>query len=269
MSRPDANSIAARRSSGDDVVDHVLGAILAAFGALLRNMPCAPLSANPRGRMDLRAFGYAGSVALLACPFCREMFEKGEAKACPVCGMALTKFENLPPSHDAMHDEGGVPLTPEFETLPWRYLGRGKGVVTVFALVGLVLFFLPWVRPTLPYIDAKSAYQLAHERIGWLWATFAAWVVLVPTVMSRRTIVQLRGARVAAAFLSAIPAVAITILLAKPPHGGRIPVRYTWDWPMFATLGLSLGAIVLSARLGGRVDDIKVGRGTSKGQPVH
>jgi len=206
---------------------------------------------------------------LLACPFCREMFEEGEAKACPVCGMELTKFEKLPPSLDAIHDEGGVPLAPELELLPLAYLGRGKGPLVVLAMLGVVLFFLPWVRLTLPYIDAKSGFDLAHQRIGWLWASFVGWTVLIPTVLSRRNIAQLRGARVAAAFLAAIPAVAVTILLSKPPHGGIVPVRYTWDWPIYAMLAVSLTAIVFAVRLGGHADDIKVARGTSQGQHLH
>jgi len=213
--------------------------------------------------------GYRKRVGLLACPFCREMFEEGEAKACPVCGMELTKFEKLPLSHDALSDEAGVPTAPELEPMPLTYLGRSKGPLAVIALAGLALFFLPWVQMTMPYIAAKSGFDLAHERIGWLWACFAAWVVLVPTVLSRRSIHQMRGARVAAAFLSAIPGLAVGILLAKPPHGTIVRVTYTFDWPMYAMLGLSLVAIVLSFRLGGTVDDIKVTRGTSKGQPVH
>jgi hypothetical protein len=219
--------------------------------------------------MNLRSFGYPERVGLLACPFCREMFEEGEAKTCPVCGMELTQFEKLPPSLDAIHDEGGVPLTPELEVLPWTDLRRGKGVLVVLAVAGIVLFFLPWVQLTLPYIDSKSGFDLAHQRIGWLWASFVGWTVLIPTVLSRRNIIQLRGARVAAAFLAAIPAVAVTILLSKPPHGGIVPVRYTWDWPIYAMLGVSLVAIAVAVRLGGRVDDIKVARGTSKGQHVH
>jgi hypothetical protein len=206
---------------------------------------------------------------LLACPFCREMFEEGEAKTCPVCGMELTKFEKLPVSLDAIHDEGGVPLAPEHELMPWTYLGRGKGPLVVLGVIGAVLFFLPWVQLTLPYIDTKSGFDLAHQRIGWLWAALVGWTVLIPTVLCRRTITQLRGARVAAAFLSAIPAVAVTILLAKPPRGGLVPVRYTWDWPIYAMLGVSRVAIAFAVRLGGRADDIKVARGTSKGQHVH
>lgn len=212
--------------------------------------------------------GYRKRVGLLACPFCREMFEEGEAKACPVCGMELTKFEKLPLSHDAL-DEAGVPTAPEYESLPLTYLGRGKGPIAAFALVGLVLFFLPWVQMTMPYIATKTGFDLAHERIGWLWACFAAWVVLVPTVLSRRSIIQMRGARVAAGFLSAIPGVAITILLAKPPHGSIIPVKFTFDWPMYAMLGVSIVSLLLSFRLGGSMEDIKVNRGTSKGQAVH
>ncbi len=220
-------------------------------------------------RAGLPSFRYARRVALLACPFCRELFEEGEAKACPVCQMPLAQLHKLPPSIDALHDEAGVPTAPELEPLPLGYLGRGKGPLAVLGVLGLAFFFLPWVRLTMPYIDAKSAFDLAHERIGWLWACCAAWVVLVPTVLSRRSIVQMRGARVAAAFLSAIPAVAIGILLAKPPRGGVIPVRYTWDWPMWATLAVSLVAILVSFRLGGSLDVIDVKRGSSKGQPLH
>jgi hypothetical protein len=220
-------------------------------------------------RSSLARFGYARRVGLLACPFCREMFEEGEAQACPVCQMPLAKLHKLPPSIDALHDEAGVPTAPELEPLPLTYLGRGKGPLAALALLGLAFFFLPWVRLTMPYIDAKSAFDLAHERIGWLWACCAAWVVLVPTVLSRRSIVQMRGARVAAAFLSAIPAVAIGVLLARPPRGSLIPVRFTWDWPMWATLAVSLLAVLLSIRLGGSLQVIDVKQGSSKGQALH
>jgi hypothetical protein len=219
--------------------------------------------------MTASSVRYARHVALLACPFCREMFEEGEAKACPVCGMELAMLHKLPPSIDAMHDEAGVPTAPELEVLPWSYLGRGKGPLVVIGVLGVVLFFLPWVRLTLPYIEAKSGFDLAHQRIGWLWAAFVAWTVLIPTVLSRRTIAHMRGARVAAAFLSAIPAVSVGILLARPPRGSLVPVRYAWDWPIYGVLVVSFVGLVLALRLGGRADDIKVERGSSKGQPVH
>ena len=93
--------------------------------------------------------------------------------------------------------------------------------------------------------------------------------VLVPTVLSRRTIWQLRGARVAAAFLSAVPLVTTMILWMKPPHGGLIPVKFEYGFAFFATMVLSAIAIVLSVGLGGKIEDIKVVRGTSKGEVLH
>lgn len=212
-------------------------------------------------------FGYAGRVALLACPFCREMFEEGEARACPVCGMALKAFDKLPPSHDAHAD--GVPLMPETEKLPWTHLGRGKAPLLLAAALGIGLFFLPWIRMHLPYELTLSAYDLSRHRLGWLWAVCVAWIVLVPTVLSRRTIVQMRGARVAAAFLSAIPTISCAILLLRPPRGSYFTVHFVYAWPLWATLALSISATVLALRLGGRPDDIKVSRGTSKGQTLH
>jgi hypothetical protein len=95
-------------------------------------------------------------------------------------------------------------------------------------------------------------------------------VVLVPTVLSRRTIAQLRGARVAAAFLSAMPATSVAILLLRQPHGAHgVPLRFTFEWPMYGALAVSLAALVFAVRLGGRVDLIQLRRGTSQGQIVH
>ncbi len=210
---------------------------------------------------------YSPAVSLVACPFCREMFEEGEATSCPLCGVALTAFEKLPPSHDATED--GIPVAPEHEPLATTYMGRGKGPIAALAAVGLALFFLPWVQITLPDIASLSGFDLAR-RIGWVWGAAVAWVVLVPTVVSRRSIAQLRGARVAAVFLAAMPAVTALVLLARPPHGtGLVPVRFTFDWPLYATMAVSLAASFVAVTLGGRVDDIRVTRGSSTGQMMH
>ena len=76
--------------------------------------------------------------------------------------------------------------------------------------------------------------------------------------------------RRAAAFLAAIPAVSTGLLLAFPPKGVRgVPVHFTWGWSFWATLAVSLAAIVLATRLGGRADDIRVARGSSAGQALH
>lgn len=206
-------------------------------------------------------------MALLACPFCREMFEEGERAKCPVCGVALVAFEKLAPSHEA--DSDALPVEPEHELLPATYLGRGRGLLAALGFAGLVAFFLPWVELTMPDVLALSGFALA-QRLGWAWGAGVAWFILVPTVLSRRTIFQMRGARVAAAFLAAVPGTTVAVLLARPPHGAHgVPVHFTFGPALYATLGLSVVALVVAILLGGRADDIRVRSGSSAGQLVH
>ncbi len=207
-------------------------------------------------------------MALLACPFCRELFQEGERAKCPVCGVALVAFEKLGPSHE-VQSEDGLPVEPEHELLPARYLGRGRGLLVALGLAGLVAFFLPWVELTMPDVLALSGFALA-QRLGWAWGAGVAWFILVPTVLSRRSIFQLRGARVAAAFLAAVPGTTVAVLLARPPHGAHgVPVHFTFGAGLYATLGLSIAALGAAMLLGGRADDIRVRRGSSAGQLVH
>jgi hypothetical protein len=196
------------------------------------------------------------------------MFERDERQTCPHCEVPLASFEKLPPSYDATLEDDGIPVEPQHEPLRMTDMRRGKGATTILALAGLALFFAPWVRVTLPDEAVFSGFDLAR-RLGWSWAACCAWVVLVPTVLSRESIAQLRGARVIATFLAAIPAVTVAILLARTPHRDLVPVRFAWMWPMYATLLVSAAATLVSLRLGGRIDDVKVTRGSSRGQILH
>jgi hypothetical protein len=210
-------------------------------------------------------------VNLVACPFCHELFTKGEADVCPACGLLLTDMTKLPLSDDARaEDDFGIPTQPHLETLPISYIGRGKGILLVASLLGMIAFFGPWVNQTSPEIAIRSGGDLAR-RIGWIWGAFVGWLVLFPTVLSRRSIDKMRGARVAAAFLCAVPAVTASILWLRPPRGGRIPLRFDWGWGLYATLALGLVATVVAARFGGRVDDIRVTRGrvAGSGEALH
>jgi hypothetical protein len=207
-------------------------------------------------------------MSLLACPFCREMFGRGERTTCPVCGVDLVAFEKLPASAEALQEDGAPP-DPLAEVLPRAYLGRGRGLLVALATLGLVAFFLPWVNVTLPDIFSLSGFALAR-RLGWAWGSGVAWFILIPTILSRRTIQHLRGARLAASFLAAVPATTVAILVARPPHGSHgVPLRFTFGLGLYSTLALSLVAIAAGALLGGRADDIRVRRGSSAGQLVH
>jgi hypothetical protein len=208
-----------------------------------------------------------GVLGIVACPFCREMFDETEAESCPVCGMNLAPLKDLPPSHDAMADEPFL-NSPAEEPLPASYMGRGKGAIGLFALAGIILFFLPWIHVSLPDRFDMSGFDLA-KKLGWSWGAAVAWVVLLPTVLSRRSIVKMRGARVAAATLAAVPAFTVAIFLLKPPHSSLVPIHIDYAPSIWLTLILSVATTLVSLRLGGRIDDIPVPRGSSAGETLH
>ncbi|WP_235879841.1 hypothetical protein [Polyangium aurulentum] len=189
---------------------------------------------------------------LVACPFCREMFEAGEARTCPECGLALQDVTKLPPSRD----EDDEPVPPHMETLPWAYLGRWRGVLVALAVLGLVAFFLPWMRETAPEIREMSGFAFAR-RLSWMWAPGVAWFVMLPLVLTRRSIHAMRGARFAVGLLALIVIMTVALRVARVPESSRIrPVRFEWAYGLHATFVLGLAALVAAVRFGGRVDDV-------------
>ena len=190
---------------------------------------------------------------------------------CPACGLTLTDLSKLPMSHDAMaEDDFGIPMQPHLETLPWFEVRRGRGVLLAGAVLGFVAFFAPWVNMTSPEIHLLSGADLA-KRSGWIWGAGVAWFILFPMTLTRRSIDQMRGARVAAAFLSAVPVLTVSILWLMPPHTRYVPIRFDWAWGLYATLILGLVATFAAVRFGGRIDDIKVARGVvaGRGETLH
>jgi hypothetical protein len=200
------------------------------------------------------------------------MFAQGEAEVCPACGLALTDMARLPPSHDAAaeEDDFGIPVQPHLEPLPLAYMRRGKGILAAAAILGFVAFFAPWVNMTSPETHVLSGADLAR-RSGWIWGAAVGWFVLLPMVVTRRSIDQMRGARVAAAFLSAVPAVTTSILWLMPPHSRYVPIRFDWGWGLYANWLFGVLAVLVSIRFGGRIDDIRVSRGNLRkaGETLH
>jgi hypothetical protein len=196
------------------------------------------------------------------------MFAQSEHEACPVCGVALVALEKVPASDEVL-SEDGTPRQPQWEPLPATYFRRGRGALSVLAVAGLAAFFGPWVNLTMPDVVSYSGFDIAH-RLGWAWAAGVAWFILLPTVLSRRSIMQMRGARVAASFLAAVPGTAASLLLARPPHGAHgVPLRFTFAWGLYTTLAVSAVAVAVALVFGGRIDDIRVKHGSSAGQMVH
>ena len=207
-------------------------------------------------------------MGLVACPFCRELFEKSEATQCPVCGIELSALGKLPLSHDAAAEEP-VPTLPEQEILPFTYWGRNRGALALVAVLGIVCFFLPWIRESHPEEHLFSGFFLARK-LGWSWAPLMSWMVLLPVVLSRRSIFKMQGARAAAFLMSLFPAATVLMLYFKPrPSWVYLTVRYEFLPAFWVTLALSVVAVVLSLRFGGssRVITTQVASPSAKRDP--
>jgi hypothetical protein len=190
-------------------------------------------------------------AALLACPFCRTLYRRGEGTQCNICGVALMPFERLPPSADALAEEPLVPVLPEDETLPWSYWRRGRGALLLLSALGIVFFFTPWVRIALPESTLRSGFELARGRAGWLWGGVTGWLVLLPLVWTRRTIYKLRGIRPIAVAFSAMTLGEIALMAAMPPRARYVPVEIHWAFGFYASALVSLVATGVSILLGG------------------
>lgn len=192
-------------------------------------------------------------AALLACPFCRTLYRRGEGTTCSVCGVKLVPFERLPPSADALAEDEPPPepTLPEDVVRPWNAFDRGRGALLVLAAAGIALFFAPWVELTMPESEIRSGFALARGRAGFLWGGASAFFVLIPLVWTRRTIAALRGVRPITAVFSLMTLGEVLMLVWLPPQPGRVPLEFHWAWGLAASGAVSFVAFLISLRLGG------------------
>lgn len=207
---------------------------------------------------------------LIACPFCRQMFELGEARACPECGLQLEDITKLPPAAASLDDDEPVEeVPPHLEVLPWSYLGRGRGALALIALLGLGAFFLPWMQETAPELREWTGLRFA-ERLSWMWAPFVSWFVLVPLVLSRRSIHAMRGARFAVGMMALIVVMTVIMRVAVVPQSSRfMPVRFEWSYGLWLTLFLGVFALIFALRFGGSIVDLPSSRARRGHETMH
>ncbi len=205
------------------------------------------------------SLGYSGVMAALrACPFCRKLFTSGEAATCPDCDVALVAMSQLPPSLDALEEDAelGQVTFPENQPLPTLYMGRGRGALLALSALGLFAFFLPWVELTAPESVVYSAFDLARGRAGFLWGGATAWLVMIPLVITRRTIARMRGVRIVTVMFAAMTFTEAMMLWLMPPHRGVTPLELHFRYGLFVSGALSLVGVAVATRFGGSLDNL-------------
>jgi hypothetical protein len=199
---------------------------------------------------------------IFACPFCREMWQSDEnVEKCPHCDVQLVPLHQLPPSAETILEQEaeleGTP--PELRQRSWFDLSRGRGLVILIAIFGLVGFFQPWFILRKPELVALSGYHIARHFAGWVWAGAVGWFILIAVVVTRRTIAGLRGVRVISAFFASLTLAEILILAnVTPTSKVRVPIEFGWSyglwWSALASSFGFLAAIGLGGALPRRAD---------------
>lgn len=176
---------------------------------------------------------------------------------CADCGVGLVPMHSLPPPAEQDPEDAEPPVLPEDQLLPWSYMGRGRGLLLLLCVAGLCAFFTPWVEVIRPELSLRSGFDLARGRAGWLWGGAAAYFVLIPFVLTRRTIARMRGVRLVTVMLTALTALEVGMLLLLPPRGrGLVPVHIEWRWGLYVSLGVSVVAAIAATRFGGSLPEL-------------
>jgi hypothetical protein len=168
-----------------------------------------------------------------------------------------------------MLEDPPEPIPPHMETLPWTFVGRNRLLLVAIALIGLACFFAPWVNETAPEIRDLSGFWFARK-LAWMWAPGVAFFVMVPLVVTRRSIFKMRGARVAVGFLAAIVLVTVAIRIGFTPRPSPLrPVRFEWAWGLYATGAAGLAALVAALGFGGKLDDVPTNERAPRDATLH
>lgn len=188
-------------------------------------------------------------MALVACPFCRELFGKDEAERCPHCDILLVPLASLPPSAEALAEE------PEASPLDRRFgfffVGGGRGLGLGLNVLGFVLFLAPWFFLERPDAIGLSGFDLARGNAPWLLGGALGFALNVPLLLSRRTYWELSSVRGIAVTFALMTACEVIVLVAKPPlETSYFRAHLSYGFGLWASLGTSLAAAFACFRLG-------------------
>lgn len=198
---------------------------------------------------------------LLSCPFCRELFTEEEGPACPECELPLVPLHALPLSMDGQAEVAearGSVDPPEDQRLPAWYLGRGRGMSALLGATGLGLFFAPWVELARPNSVTLSGHDLATTNAPWLFGGAIGFFLLIPLVLSRRSVAEMVGVRVISAFFPLLTLGEAAMLLLNPPSShSYFSSGLEYCWGLYLSGAVAAVAVFVGARLGGSLKDFR------------
>jgi hypothetical protein len=194
---------------------------------------------------------------LLCCPFCRDLYTKDDAiERCPDCGVDLVPFYEVAPSPESRLEQDALleQTPPEWRRLAFWDFRRGRGLLPLLALLGLISYALPWFSQSLPETRVLTGYQLARQHVGWLWGGAIGWFILIPLVVSRRSIAAMRGVRMIAAVFASLTATEVLVFVnITSSRQNQVAVQFAWEWGIWISCFVSALGTCIAAMLGGPI----------------
>ena len=140
----------------------------------------------------------------------------------------------------------------------------------LLALVGIGAFFGPWLHQRSPEILDLSGFEFARI-LPWLWAAGVAWPVMLLLVVSRRSVRQMRGSRVAVIFLATMVVSTVAMRLIVPPAQPHkwVALRFEYGWGLYMTGLLGAAALVVAFFFGGPIDDMPTKQKRDRDETLH
>jgi len=194
---------------------------------------------------------------LLCCPFCRDLYTKDDGiERCPDCGVDLVPFYEVAPSAETrMEQEALLEQTPpEWRTLSYWDWRRGRGLLLLFAVLGLASYTLPWFSQSMPETRVLTGFQLARHHVGWLWGGAVGWFILIPLVATRRSIAAMRGVRLIAAIFASMTAAEVLVFVnVTASRQTQVLVQFAWEWGIWVSCFISALGTCVAAMFGGAI----------------
>jgi hypothetical protein len=182
-----------------------------------------------------------------ACPFCRIYVADPALARCETCDVALVPVRKLGPSPEERLAWEALPV--EERPIPLSPTSHGRAPLVAASLVGILAYLLPWleVRAADVWIMHGSDFG---RKLHWPHAALAAWIVIVPTAITRRTLGRLLAARPVLATLASVPLLTLAVLHARPPTHRILHVESSWLLASWVEVAASCVALFAAVRLG-------------------